>query len=341
MENNHTSIPTKVEEKYSFMDFVRKLLNKTSKVKDAKGRIKYISYPPKKGFSSKQKNEIVELEINDVPIIGENRDISIRELLNLRRLSLGRGVIAITEGAISQGKIRTLELSDTVKQIPPGAITKSSIKTVQGKDFCITSNSTETVSDIYIDTDERLHYIEAGHISLGLSDYIHEHSDNMEDFIYENTERITNGILSNSRNKNTLYIYDEGKPSSGILALHAVLDEFPMPGSRTKTFSDDRLIGILINGKEEVDLKQLSAYPNLQSIYIGENVKRVLATKDLTDTNIVSQDRVAVKKQKSISGKTQKVNLISKDTLLLTSSGQGTNNAQKSLEIDKKSEMVK
>ena len=43
MENKHTNIPTKVEEKFSFINLIRKLLNKTSKAKDIKGIIKYIS----------------------------------------------------------------------------------------------------------------------------------------------------------------------------------------------------------------------------------------------------------------------------------------------------------
>lgn len=306
MENKDTNIPTKVEEKSSFMDLIRKLLNRTSKSTDIKGRVKYISYPPKKGFSNKQKREIEELEINDIPIIGENRDTSLNELTNLKKLSLGRGVVALTEECIPSYGIQVLELSDTVKQIPPNAITESSIKRVQGKDFCIASNSTNTTSDIYIDTNERLHFVESGHISLGNEDYINQHGGSVEEEVLATSNTIAQGILqesSNFENKHTLYIYDRGIPGARRYTVHTVLDKFPMPENRSMSFSDERLIGVLVAGTEEVDLEQLSKYPNLQNIYIDKNVKRVLGSESLKDTNFINQNNIAQRVQKSVSGK--------------------------------------
>lgn len=342
MENKHTNIPTKVEEKFSFINLIRKLLNKTSKAKDIKGRIKYISYPPKKGFSSKQKREIEELEINDVSIVGENRDVSLNELSNLKKLYLGRDVIAVTEGSIPNSGIEVLELSDTVKQIPPNAITQSSIKKVQGKNFCIASSSRNTISDIYIDTDERLHYVETGHISLGMSDYIEQHGGNVEEEVAAALKTISEGILNESSaspNEDTLYIYDEGKSGSRVFTIHTLLDKFPIPDGRNKTFPDDKLIGILINGKEEIDLEQLAVYPNLQNIYIGQNVKRVLSTGDLRDTKNINQKNIVQKEQKSVSGKIQKVNLTSKDTVVLTNSKKDAGENPISKTVEKEDEL--
>ncbi len=284
MENKHTNIPTKVEEKFSFINLIRKLLNKTSKSKDIKGRIKYISYPPKKGFSNKQKREIEELEINDVSIVGENRDISLNDLSCLKKLSLGKGVIAVTEGSIPNF-IEILELSETVKQIPPNAIVDSLIKRVQGRDFCIATNSDKTISDIYMDTDERLHFIETKLLSISALDSAENEVEQSQENIAENGVKEILEASSKFENKQTLYVYDEGKLGTRRYRIHAVLDEFPIPENRSKSFSDDKLIGILINGAEEVDLEELSRYQNLQEIYINKSIRVTGGLEDIYTSN--------------------------------------------------------
>lgn len=273
MENRHTNIPTKVEEKFSFMNLIRKLLNRTNKIKDVKGKVKYISYPPKRGFSNKQKREIKELEINDVLIVGENREVSLKELSNLKKLSLGNGVIAVTEGSIPNTGLEILELSETVKQIPPNAIIDSSIKIVQGKDFAIATNSDNVTSDIYMDTDERLHFIETKEVSISAISNTENGEESKQETIAEKAVKELLEATSSFENKQTLYVFDEGKLGTRRHQIHAVLDKFPMPENRSKSFADEKLIGILINGVEEIDLEELSKYQNLQEIYINKNIK--------------------------------------------------------------------
>lgn len=322
MEIKDSTIPTKVEERYSFLYLIRKILKKTSKTIDKKGKVKYISYPLKKGFTDKQKRELEELEINDVPIVGETRDMSLESLVNLKKLILGRGVVAISEKTIPNFNLETLELSDTVKQIPPNVIMASTIKKVKGKDFCIASRMGETRTDIYIDTDERLHYIENGHLSSNQLDYIESHGENIDSSISTISNTIITNLLeesSNFENKDTLYIFNENKLGTRNYSVHAVIDEYPMPQNRTKTFSDDKLVGILVNGKEEIDLEILSRYPNLQKIYIGKDVKRLVGTETLKETDIINKNKVKEKVQQSNTGKLQEVYILSEDTVLLNS----------------------
>ena len=92
------NFPTKLEEKLSFFDRLRKLMRRTSVTVDANGKVSYISYPPRNGFSDKQKKSIETIEVNDVLILGDDRDRSLLELENLKTLVLGRGVIAVAEG---------------------------------------------------------------------------------------------------------------------------------------------------------------------------------------------------------------------------------------------------
>ena len=51
------NFPTKLEEKLSFFDRLRKLMKRTSVTVDSNGKVSYISYPPRNGFSDKQKNK--------------------------------------------------------------------------------------------------------------------------------------------------------------------------------------------------------------------------------------------------------------------------------------------
>ena len=88
--------PTKLEEKLSIFDQIRKFMKRTSIAVDKKGRISYISYPPRMGFSKKQAENIETLEVNDVLILGDDRDRSLNELKNLKTLVLGNGVVAVT-----------------------------------------------------------------------------------------------------------------------------------------------------------------------------------------------------------------------------------------------------
>ena len=202
----------------------------------------------------------------------------------MKKLSLGKGVIAVTEGSIPNF-IEILELSETVKQIPPNAIVDSLIKRVQGRDFCIATNSDKTISDIYMDTDERLHFIETKLLSISALDSAENEVEQSQENIAENGVKEILEASSKFENKQTLYVYDEGKLGTRRYRIHAVLDEFPIPENRSKSFSDDKLIGILINGAEEVDLEELSRYQNLQEIYINKSIRVTGGLEDIYTSN--------------------------------------------------------
>ena len=89
-----------------------------------------------------------------------------------------------------------------------------------------------------------------------------------------------------------------------------------MPSSRVEKIDDDKLIGIFITGKEEVDLGTLAQYPNLRQIVIGKDVRRVIGTPDLEETGVV-EDKVPQRSQKARNGKEQIVTIMGNDTTIL------------------------
>lgn len=316
------NFPTKLEEKLSFWDRIRKMMKKTSIAMDSKGNISYISYPPKRGFSDKQKKNIETLEINDVLILGDDRDTSLHELKALKTLVLGRGVVAVADGAIPTTGVEELVLSEQVKQIPMGTISGSSIKRVRGEGFNISTTSKNTVADIYFDQDERLNFVESAHFSFGQLDDMALHGHDPVQKSEAAACSLSKQILKNTskeNNKNSIYIYSDTLGSDRIYSVHAVVDSYPMPSNRGEKLDDEKLIGILVTGTDEVDLGALSRYPNLRQIVVGKDVKRVVKTPDLKETNIIDEDKRVQRTQKSSTGKEQSVTIMSDETILLNS----------------------
>ena len=153
MAKEKINFPSKVDRNSSLMEKIMKMFNRTSQLIDANGNVKYISYPPKKGFSKKQIDTAETLVVNDVLIFGENGDKSFRQLTNLKKLVLGSGVLGIANDNLSYSTIRELELSEDVKMIPEGSIEKSSIKKVTSPNFNLSTSTKNTlavkVTDVY------------------------------------------------------------------------------------------------------------------------------------------------------------------------------------------------
>lgn len=311
--------PTKLEEKLSFFDKLRKLMKRTSVAVDSSGKVNYISYPPRNGFSNKQKKNIETLEVNDVLILGDDRDRSLLELENLKTLVLGRGVIAVAEGAVPTIGLEELVISDQAKQIPVGSISRTSIKRVRGNGFDISTTSKNTKTDIFFDQDERIHFLESASFSLGQLDYMDGRG---VDSVLEAEAAacsLSKQILKSSsqrENKNTIYIYSETLGRDRVYSVHAIADTFPMPTNRIEKIDDDKLIGIYITGKEEVDLDSLTQYQNLRQIVIGKDVRRVLGTQSLKENGII-EDKVPQRTQTAKNGKEQAVNIMSNETIVL------------------------
>lgn len=313
------NFPTKLEEKLSFFDKLRKLMKRTSVAVDSKGKVSYISYPPRNGFSDKQKKSIETLEVNDVLILGDDRDRSLLELENLKTLVLGRGVIAVAEGAVPTTGLEELVVSDQAKQIPVGAISRTSIKRVRGNGFDISTTSKNTQTDIFFDQDERIHFLESASFSLGQLD--HMDGSGMDSVLEAEAaaRSLSKQILKSSsqrENENSIYVYSETLGRDRVYSVHAIADTFPIPANRAEKIDDDKLIGIYITGKEEVDLDSLTQYPNLRQIVVGKDVKRVNGTPDLKENGII-EDKVPQRTQMSKNGKEQVVTIMSDETLVL------------------------
>ena len=314
------NFPTKLEEKLSFFDKLRKLMKRTSVAVDSKGKVSYISYPPRNGFSDKQKKAIETLEVNDVLILGDDRDRSLLELENLKTLVLGRGVIAVAEGAVPSTGLEELVVSDQAKQIPVGAISRTSIKRVRGNGFDISTTSKNTQTDIFFDQDERVHFLESSHFSLGQLDHMDGRGENSVLAAEAAARSLSKQILKSSsqrENKNSIYVYSETLGRDRVYSVHAIADTFPMPSNRGEKIDDDKLIGIFITGKEEIDLDSLAQYPNLRQIVVGKDVKRVNTATELKETGII-ENEVPERIQMAKNGKEQIVTIMSKETALLS-----------------------
>ena len=312
------NFPTKLEEKLSFFDRLRKLMKRTSVTVDSNGKVSYISYPPRNGFSDKQKKNIETIEVNDVLILGDDRDRSLLELENLKTLVLGRGVIAVAEGAIPTTGLEELVVSDQAKQIPMGAISRTSIRRVRGNGFDISTDA-KAPTNIFFDADERIHFMQGERLSLSQLDWMDGHgvsaAKESEDTMYFLAESLIKKSSQN-KNDNSIFVYSETLGSERASSIHAVADTFPMPSGRDEKIDDDKLIGIYITGVDELDLSTFAQYPNLKHITIGNDVKRVITTPDIQDKDVVD-DKMPQKVQKNINGKEQIITVMSGTTVMM------------------------
>ena len=77
-----------------------------------------------------------------------------------------------------------------------------------------------------------------------------------------------------------MFIYSE---SSGIdlsYSINVLLDHYPLSALRMCNESDENLISLYISGVDEIDLENLSKYPNLRNVIIASNVKRIYGKLD-------------------------------------------------------------
>ena len=261
MDNEELAVSPK--EKISLREKIRKFLNRTSSYFDKKGRICYISYPPKKGFSKKQQEQIDELEINDVSNIGPEEKSALCQLSKLKKLILGKNVESVSIGGRFP-TIQTLVLSNDIKEIPKGAMDTIHSKKIIGKDFGI--YLVDSADSIFID--------EVGRINVCGRDDISKVNINPERGVaYKVLEKSSK--LSNPKN---IYVYGCNGDTNGVYEVQIVIDDFPMSKENAEKIPDNKLIGILINGCQEVHLEELVQYPNLRQVFIGKSVERIRGT---------------------------------------------------------------
>ena len=299
MADNKKGISSSIENDANFMDVVRKVFRRTCKYTDKDGNVSYMGYPSKPEFLSEDVDDFLELEINDIPVIQEKI-----QLQHLRKLILGRGVKKVEPCAIPEKGLDTLILSQDVQEIPRGAITNSSIRTVKGKGFCLATDRIDASTDIYFDTDGRINFIDNGHFSRAQIIEIDRAQisrvEMAERQAYSSAEKILDAS-SRSNNSRTIYVYASHLGNESNYSVHAIVDTYPLSRTRKERLADDRLIGIFINGTEEVDLNHLTQYSNLKQIIIGKDVKRVIGVQE-SDKNKRNekQDKIQIKQKMKI-----------------------------------------
>lgn len=330
MAKDKIQFPSKIDKKPSFMERIMKMLNRTSQVIDSDGRVTYITYPLKKDFSKKQKESVETLVINDVTIFGEVRDYRFQELAKLKKLVLGEGVLGVATDSLMSARFEELVLSEDVTMIPEGAIRDSKIKRVTSPKYDISTDATNVRTDIYTDEDDRLHFIERGRFSIGEEEYKLRRGEKMTEETRAASTALAKKILfstSKRDNTKTIFVYAPNLGSDIDYSVHAITDDFPMPEDSLKRIPDDKLIGILVNGVEELDLEDLKQYPNLTRIVVGKGVKRVIKSKDTDEATRLDPDKQKVKlvedgkqvyEQKSATGTLQTISLASDTTLVMS-----------------------
>lgn len=299
MDNKELVVSPK--EKISLREKIRKFFNKTSRYADKKGHIHYIVYPPKKGFLEKKQDEIVELEINDVSNIGPEEKNALGQLSQLKKLILGKGVESISvEGTFPT--IKTLVLSDDIKEIPKGAMDTIHSKRIIGSNFGVSIG--KPVDSIFID--------EVGRVNVCGSDNISKVNINPEHGVaYKVLEGSSK--LSNSK---SIYVYGHNENANGDYSVQVIIDDFPMSKENAEKIPNNRLIGILINGCQEVNLDELAQYPNLRQVFIGKSIERVKGTWNEKKRNW-GMFHDSDKRAKYLAEYGYGLNVLSKDTTII------------------------
>ncbi len=331
MAKEKIQFPSKVDKKSTFIERIMEMLNRNSKIIDSKGRVTYITYPLKKDFSKKQKETAETLIINDVTIFGEVVDYRYQSLKNAKKLVLGEGVLGVANRALGNAQFEELELSKDVTMIPEGAIADSKIRRIHGPNFDISTDSKNVSTSFYIDEDGRPHLIEDGYYSKGPESFKLSRGEKMkEETRFAALSLAKRMLISTSKRDNgkSLFVYAPDLGSDTRFSVHGILEDFPMSSDSYRTIPDEKLIGILVNGVEEVDLESFKKYPNLMRIVIGKDVKRVIKTKDTEDSIILDQDKKTVKlkedgkqvyEQKNSNGFSQRILLASDATIIMSS----------------------
>lgn len=322
--------PSKVDKKPTFMERIMEMLNRNSKLIDGNGKVSYIAYPLKKDFSKKQKEKAETLIINDVTIFGEDIDYRHQELKNAKKLVLGEGVLGVATGALHGTQFEEIELSEDVTMIPEGAITDSRVRRIHGPNFDISTDANNIKTDFYIDEDSRPHFIEIGRYSMGEESFKLSRGERMtEETRFASLALAKRMLFSTSKrdNEKSLYVYAPNLGSPVHFDVHGIMDVFPMQEDSFKRIPDEKLVGILVNGVDEVDLEDLKKYPNLMRVVIGKDVKRVIKAKDTEDSVVFDQDKKTVKlkeegkqvyEQKNVNGFSQRILFASDTTEILT-----------------------
>ena len=313
MGDRKSNVPLQVEEKLGFFDAIRRMFKRTSIITDAAGKTKYIAYPIKKDFSTKQKEDIRKIEINDIDILTNDEERCLFQLYKLQTLALGKGVLGISYGSIPYW-VKRLELGPDLKQIPEGAIKESQIKTIIGDDFYLSTTSGGTNTEIYFDQDGRFHFEEHGRYSWNQVDYNSNHGIRAVAATESAARVLAKNLLDSTGTtdvKENIYVYAEDLGKENKYSIHAIVDDrFPIPSDDVNKIPDDKLVGIFVNNVSELDMRTLAKYPNLRNIVVGKSVIRVIKADTTEKTNVLDEKGVLIWRQTDEKGGRQSIKFL-------------------------------
>ena len=315
MTNDKDLVPEKAS---VLKELMKTLLRQNCKYMDSEGNVNYFRYPSKKGFTAKQHDEIRTLEITNVETI-DNQDTPLDDLRNLRyleKLILGDGVKGINKYAIPT-TVTELVLSDSVTNIPEGYVAQGSIKRISGNGYSVDVPFAHYNSTFHIDEFGRLNISTYNHISSAQYDAIEKRGTPVKEAVQSMRNAKVASLFSHTEkhsNTKTIYVYAHDIDSARDYSIITVVDDYPMDSTHKTKLPDSDLIAILINGVDEVDLDELPICPNLQTIYIGREVKKVKGISGDVSNPYLDTYEHKYYTEKTTSGKERTILFTSKKT---------------------------
>ena len=266
-----------------FAELGRNLFHRNCRYVDYNGKIGYLAYPPKKGFSPKQCEEIRSLEISGVETIDDKTDPKddLRHLRFLEKLTLGDSVKTISRYSIPT-TVSTIVLPEGIS-IPESHVAMGSYTKISMPGVTFDSKYANYSNSFFTDEFGRLHFTKSSHLSSNEVDVIDRSGKNLQESVSALRNTSAESLLHHSSKYScdkTIYVYAKSINSNKNYSIHAVADTFPMPEEHKTELSDDTLIAIMVNETQELDLTTLETYPNLQTIYVGKSVDKVTGVKE-------------------------------------------------------------
>lgn len=336
MENNSALIESKPN---LWTQFKKNFLGHNATYVDFQGKVGTLRYPQTKPYSDRLCSDIRELTITNVETIDDksNPHDDLRHFKYLSKLTLGQGVKGISRNAIPTS-VEELTISSDFTSLPEGFVSQGMLHKVSGPDFTINTQIASNNTTIHIDEFGRLNFTRLNHVSLGQSDYIASHRQD----IGKQTEIARNNsaesLLHHSSqfpNSKTIYVYGKSITSDRDYSVQAVVDTFPMPKEHKSAMPDENLIGIFINGVTSLDTSDLSKYPNLTTVFLGKDIEKITGITDSLDDKKDNRGHSKLE-EKTVSGKKQSLIFLSTKTLPIKdlSSVQPTSSKEHYIQIE-------
>lgn len=298
--------------------FKQKVLGHNCTYIDFLGRQGTLKYPPKRYYPENLTDKVVALTINGVEKIDDKTTLvdDLRYFKNLTKLTLGDGVKSMSFNSLPS-TVEELRLPASLTDIKKDSLSCLSLKKVLGPDYSIVVEDYARKKSIYFDEFGRFNFeVSVSESNASIDPKANHAHMSAEEYTAKNRNVLTDNILNSSTklpNAQTIYVYAPTIRSDKDYSAHIVLDTFPMPEER-KTLPDDQLIGIYVTGKDNLDTSELANYPNLQKVYLGQDIKKVTGIKDSLDEK-KDVNGHSILNEQTPTGKAQKIIFLSRDTL--------------------------